>query len=118
MRRTPLHRLHLLVLAAFLGLGLSLSAVQAGIMSAQMEVAAMLPEPGSDECADCEGGDDGRVEVGSCLSVCGAAAHALLPSEPVALPSASRASFQTGYLVLGGRSHSPDPGPPRPAILG
>jgi hypothetical protein len=118
MRRTPLHRLHFLVLAAFLGLGLSLSAVQAGIMSVQMEIAAMLPEPGSDECAGCGGGDDGRVEVDSCLSVCGAAAHALLPGGPVALPSASRASIRARYLVLGGRSHSPDPGPPKALVLG
>ena len=117
MRRTLSHRLHLLVLATFLGLGMSVSAVQAGIMSAQTEIAAMLPEPGSDECARCDGGDEGRVDVGSCLSVCGAA-HALLPGEPAALPSASRASFQARYLVLGGRSHSPDPGPPKPLTLG
>ena len=116
MRRTPLHQLCLLVLAVLLGLGLSLSAVQAGTMTVQMGMAAM-PESGPDQCAGCDADDD-RLEVGSCLSVCGAAAHALRPSEPAVLPSASRVSFEAPHLVLGGRSHSPDPGPPKPLTLG
>jgi hypothetical protein len=117
MCRTPSHRLHLFVLAAFLGLGLSLSPVQAGIMSAQMGTAAMLPEPGTHECAGCEGGD-GHLDIGSCLSVCGSATHALLPGEPAAPLSSCSARLRPGDPPTGGVVAAPEPDPPRALILG
>jgi hypothetical protein len=117
MHRTPLHRLHFLVLAAFLGLGLSLSAVQAGIMSVQMGIAAMLPESGPGECADCEGGD-ALVDVGLCLSVCGAAAHALLPGEPETPLPVRSVRLRPVDLPSVGHGATPDPGPPRALVLG
>ena len=115
MSRSPKHRVRALLLALLLALGMSLSLVQAGLMAAEMAFAADAAQPCPHGCDGC---DETDVDAGVCLSVCGAAAHGLLPGEPVALPSGARASFQGGYLILGGRSHSPDPGPPKALILG
>jgi hypothetical protein len=109
------HRIRALLLALALALGMSLSFVQGGLMAAEMAVS--VGHTGSSECDGCGGSDHG-ADAGMCLSVCGAAAHGMLPGQPVAVPAASRASFQAGYLVLDGRSHSPDPGPPRSLTLG
>ena len=111
------HRIRALLLALALALGMSLSLVQGGLMAAEMAVSADPGHTGSSECDDCGDSDHG-TDAGMCLSVCGAAAHGMLPGQPVAAPAASPASFQAGYLMLGGRSHSPDPGPPKSLTLG
>jgi hypothetical protein len=115
MNPLPAHRLRALLLALLLALGMSLSFVQGGLMAAEMAVSADAGHPGPHGCDGC---GDGDVDASTCLSVCGLAAHGMLPGEPVALPSASRASFQAGYLIFGGCSHSPDPGPPKRLTLG
>jgi len=111
------HRIRALLLTLLLALGMSLSFVQGGLMAAEMAVAADEAHHGPSGCDRC-GGDDGKTDAGMCLSVCGSAAQGMPPGEPVALPPASRASFQAVHLLLGGRFHSPDHGPPKILTLG
>ena len=111
------YRIRALLLTLLLALGMSLSFVQGGLMSAEMAVSIEAGHPGSSGCDGC-GGDDGKTGAGMCLSVCGSAAQGMPPGEPVALPSASRTSYQAVHLLLGGRSHSPDHGPPKILTLG
>ena len=115
MNPSPEHRLRALLLALLLALGMSLSLVQGSLMAAGMALSAGTAQPGPHGCDGC---GDGDLDAGTCLSVCGSAGHGLLPGDPVALPPAARASFGALYLVLGGRSQSPDPGPPKVLTLG
>jgi hypothetical protein len=117
MKRWSWHRTRVLLLAALLGLGMSLSFVPGSVMAAEMAVAADGAHHGASGCDGC-GGSDHHTDAGMCLSVCGSAAHGMLPAEPAALLPASRASFQAVRLVFGGRSHSPDHGPPKIFTLG
>lgn len=105
------HRIRARLLMLLLALGMSLSLVQGGLMAAEMAISAEAGVSGPSGCDGC--GDDGEIDAGMCLSVCGSAAQGMPPGEPVALPPASRASFQGVHLLLGGRSHSPDHGPPK-----
>jgi hypothetical protein len=118
MKGWPGHRVRVLLLAILLGLGMSLSFVQGSVMAAEMAVSADAGHTGSSDCHGCGGSDDGGASASTCISVCGAAAHGLLSGEPVALPPASRASFEIASLAFGGRSHSPDHGPPKIPTLG
>ena len=111
-------RIRALLLTLLLALGMSLSFVQGGLMSAEMAVSTHAGHAGASGCVGCSGGDDGETDAGMCLSVCGSAAQGMPPGEQAALPAASRAAFQAGYLVVGGRSHSPDHGPPKILTLG
>jgi hypothetical protein len=117
MKGWPGHRVRVLLLALLLALGMSWSFVQAGLMAAEM---AVLPEASHTGPTDGDGctGSDHKADAGLCLSLCGSAAHGMLPGEPVALPPASRAGFEAVHLLLGGRSHSPDHGPPKILTLG
>jgi hypothetical protein len=117
MKRWSWHRTCVLLLAVLLGLGISLSFVQGGVMAAEMAVAADGAHHGTSGC-DGRGGSDHETDADMCLSVCGSAAQGLLPGEPTALLPASEASFQLAGLLLGGRSHSPDHGPPKTLTLG
>jgi hypothetical protein len=106
------HRLRVLLLALLVALGMSLSLVQGSLTAAEMAVAAEAAQPCPHGCDGCGEGDADR-DPGTCLSLCGSAVQALPPAQALALPAASRASFQAGYAGLGGRSHGPDPGPPK-----
>jgi hypothetical protein len=117
MKGRPGHRIRVLLLAFALALGMSLSFVQGGLMAAEMAVSAEPGHTGSSDCDGC-GGSDHKADAGMCLSVCGSAAHGMLPAEPLAPSPASQASFQGVRLLLGGRSHSPDHGPPKILTLG
>src|ERR687892_708526 len=117
MARLSLHRTRVLLLAVLLGLEMSLSFVQGGLMAAEMAVSPQADHTGASDCNGC-GGSDHKADAGMCLSMCGSAAHGMLPAEPLALSPASRASFQAVRLLLGGRSHSPDHGPPKILTLG
>ena len=117
MKRWCWHRTRILLLVVLLGLGMSLSFVQGGLMAAEMAIAPEAGHTGSSDCDACGGGDH-KADAGMCLSVCGSVAHGMLPAEPLALSPAARASFQAGRLLLGGRSHSPDHGPPKILTLG
>ena len=116
MKGWPGHRIRALLLALVLALGMSLSFVQGGLMAAEMAVSAEACHTGTSDCDGCGSGH--KSDAGMCLSMCASAAQGMLPGEPVALPPASRASFQAAYLTLDGRSHGPDHGPPKTLILG
>jgi hypothetical protein len=88
---------------------MSVAFVQGGLMAAEIAVAA---EPsGPSGCAGCS--DDHDTDTNTCLSVCGSAAHGLLPGEPVAPLPTVRAGFRTARLVVAGRTTKPDHGPPK-----
>jgi hypothetical protein len=112
------YRLRVFLLTLLLALGMSLSFVQGGLMSAEMAVSTEAGPAGPGGCDGCSGGEDDQTDAGMCLSVCGSAAHGMPPGEPPAQLAASRASFQAVHLLLGGRSHSPDHGPPKILTLG
>ena len=114
MNASPAARLRTLLLALLLALGTSLALVHGSVMQAEMALAAEAGHPGSGGCDGC--GHD--ADASTCLWLCASAAQGVLPAEPVALPAAARVSFQAGHLVLGGRSHRPDPGPPKTLALG
>ena len=98
-----------LLLALVLGVAMSVAFVQGGLMAAKMAVAAEGFGPSG--CDGCSGDHD--TDISTCLSVCGSAAHGLLPGEPVALSSTVRAGFWTARLVVAGRTTKPDHGPPK-----
>ena len=117
MGSLPGHRIRALLLTLLLALGMSLSFVQGCLMAAEMAVSAEAAHPGPHGCDGCGDGDR-DLDASTCLSVCGSAAQGLLPGEPAALPPASQASFPAAWLVVGGRFHSPDHGPPKILTLG
>jgi hypothetical protein len=117
MKGCPGHRIPALLMALVIALGMSLSVVQGGLMAAEMAVSAEAGHTGSSDCDGC-GGSDHKADAGMCLSVCGSAAHGLVPAELLALPPASGASFQAVHLLFEGRSNSPDHGPPKTLTLG
>jgi hypothetical protein len=112
------YRIRAFLLTLLLAFGMSLSFVQGGLMSAEMAVSTEAGHAGPGGCDGCSGGEDGQTDAGMCLSVCGSAAHGMPPGEPPAQPAASGASFQAVHLLLGGRCHSPDHGPPKILTLG
>jgi hypothetical protein len=98
-----------LALALVLAVAMSVAFVQGGLMAAEIAVAAERSGPSG--CAGCSGDHD--TDIDTCLSVCGSAAHGLLPGEPVALFSTVRAGFRSARLVVAGRTTRPDHGPPK-----
>ena len=113
MKHSTWHRTRALLLAALLGLGMSLSGVQGGMMAAEMVFAADGAHHGPGSCDGCGAGDHEGLHAGACLAVCGSAAHGLIPGELLTLPSASRADFQVARLRLSGQFLRPDHGPPK-----
>ena len=114
MKRWSWHRTRVLLLMVLLGLGMSLSCVQGGVMA----VATDDAHHGPGGCDGCGGGGHEGMDAGTCLAVCGTAAQGLMPGELLTLPSASRADFQIAQLHLSGQFHSPDHGPPKILTLG
>jgi hypothetical protein len=111
------HRIRAVLAALVLALGMGLSFVQGGLMTADMAVSAEAGHTGSRDC-DGRGGSDHQGDAAMCLAVCGSAAHALLTAEAMTLPPASEASFQAVYLLVHGLSNTPDPGPPKTLTFG
>ena len=64
---------------------MSVGFVQGGLMAA--EIAGAAERFGPSGCAGCSGDHD--TDIDTCLSVCGSAAHGLLPGEPEDLPRAA-----------------------------
>ena len=118
MNSWPGHRVRALLLAVLLGLGMSLSFVQGGVMAAEMAVAADDCSSRAGRLHGCGGGDHNDMNAGTCSAVCGPAAQGLMPGELLTLPSASRTGFQVARLHLSSQFHSPDHGPPKILILG
>jgi hypothetical protein len=118
MSSWPAHRVRVLLLAVLLGLGMSLSLVQGGVMAAEMAIAADDAHHGPSGCDGCSGCDHHGMDAGTCLAVCGTAAQALMPGELLTLPSASRTAVRAAPLLVSSQFHSPDHGPPKILILG
>ena len=115
MKRWSRHRIRALLLTLLLALGMSVTFVHGGLMAAEMVVSAEASMPtGCDGCT----GDAADADVLTCQSVCGSAAHGLLPGEPAARPAGARTIFGLTSPVLGGRSNRPDHGPPKILTLG
>jgi hypothetical protein len=113
MKRWSWHRMRVLFLAVLLGLSISLSLVQGGVMAAEMAFAADDAYHGPSGCDGCGGSDHEAMDAGTCLAVCGIVAQGLLPWEVLTLPSASRTNIQIARLHLSDPLHSPDHGPPK-----
>jgi hypothetical protein len=117
MERRSTRKLLVLLLGAFLALGLGLSAVQAGEMAVKMTLASDMGMPGNDGCSGC-GGDDGNAKTGACHPVCTVAATAVLSSGPVVALTVPDAPFPALSPVFASHASSPDPSPPRGRVLG
>jgi hypothetical protein len=118
MKGWPGHRIRALLLAILLGLGMSLSFVQGGVMATEMAVAADGAQHAPGECDSCGGGDHRGMNASTCLALCGIVVQGLMPGELLTPPSAYRAVLQFARLNLSGQFHSPDHGPPKLLILG
>ena len=118
MKRTTWQLTQTLLLAVLLGLGMSLSFVQSGVVAVKMAVAADGAHHGPSGCDGCGRVDHEGMDAGTCLAVCGTAAQGLMPVELLSLPSASRPAFQVAPSFLSGQFHSPDHGPPKIVTLG
>jgi hypothetical protein len=114
MSPSPKHRLRALLLALLLAFGMSLPFVQGGMMAAEMAVSGESGHSGSHGC----GGDEGTAAIDTCLSLCAAACHGLLPEEPVALAPRDGTDFPIAQLAPSDRPGSNDHGPPKSRILG
>lgn len=117
MNRWSWHRTRVLLLAILLGLGMSLPFVQGSVVAAGMAVALDGAHHVPSNCDGCSGGGHSDMAAGSCLTVCASAVQGLISGEPLALPSVSRTGLQVGQLLLNGRSHRPDHGPPKSLTL-
>ena len=115
MKRWSGHGTRILLLAVLLGLGISLSWVQGGGMTAEVAFATdgACHGPGG-----CDGCDHDGMGAGACPAICGSAAQGLMPLELLTQPPASRTDFEIVRLHLSGRFHSPDHGPPKILTLG
>jgi len=104
-------RVFILLLGSFLALGMSLSAVQAGVMPAAMDMATGMGASG--HCNDCGDKSGMAKEMGSCSLSCAAPVLAVIPqTSPTKIVHLSASLPQQDSLLLG-RAFSPDPGPPR-----
>jgi hypothetical protein len=113
MKRWSWHRAQALALAVLLGLGMSLSCAQGGVMAADMAIAAYGAHHAPGGCDGCGSGDHEGIDAGICLVVCGTGGQGLIPGELLTPPSSSQANFQVARPHLSGQIHSPDHGPPK-----
>ncbi|ETR79353.1 hypothetical protein X566_00115 [Afipia sp. P52-10] len=119
MERWSARKLVAMFLAVFVTVGMSLSAVQASGMSAQMAMASDMTGSAHDGCPGCPngGGDDGMKAM-VCGVVCAVPILAMLP-EGASMPAAQKAdSYPARDAFLHGRRAPPDPYPPRTTDIG
>jgi hypothetical protein len=117
MNRWSWHRTRALLLTVLLGLGISLSFVQGGVMATEMAVAGDGAEHAAGDCSGCGGGHQG-MNATTCLALCGIVVQGLISGDLMALPSASRMGLQVARLRLSSQFHSPEHGPPKILIFG
>ncbi len=128
-RLSPKHLL-VMLLAVFLTAGFSLSAAQAGVMSARMASENAMAMPAADgmgkmaggamdsDCKACLKDSGSNTGPMHCPPDCIAPVLAVLPQDLAMrrMPRMQRPSAQPTPL-LRGRSSLPDPSPPRPTAL-
>jgi hypothetical protein len=112
------HRIRVLLSALALALGMSLAALQGGLMAVEMAVTADGCHHAPSRCSTCGGTDHQDMDGSTCLAFCATVAQGLVPGELLTLPSASRKDFHTARLHLSDQFHSPDHGPPKTLTLG
>lgn len=117
-----------LLLGLFVGLSLSLSAVQASTMAAKMTslsgMAVSLSEMGSPDHGGCNaygavGHDQGTTKTAPCHSFCVPSVFAVAIPATVSItaPMTVMDRIVTAGLVLAGNTNPPDPYPPRSTDL-
>lgn len=105
-----------LLLGAFLALGMSLSAIQAGEMPAKM-MTMMSGMDGSGHCNDC--GDSGPSKaMAACSFGCVTPVIAMLPQTILTRILQASAPLTRQHSLLLGGTFPPDPDPPRSCDLG
>jgi hypothetical protein len=102
-----------LLLALLLAFGSGLALVHGSLLAAELVVSADADHPGPDGCDGYRDGYACAIDTDTCLTHCTSAAQGLLPGEPIASPTASRAAFDAGGLIPAGRTNSPEHGPPK-----
>lgn len=119
MKRCSARKLVALLLAVFVTVGMSLSAVQASGMSAKMAMASDMLGSVHDGCPGCptSGGNDG-MKATACGIVCVAPVLAVLPEGASMAAVQKPASFPVPEPLLRGRRAQPDPYPPRTTDIG
>lgn len=111
----PSRRLSVGILAALLALGMSLSAVSAGMLPAEMAISIGAEGARPDCCNDC--GDAGHIGMGACVLACLAGAQAVLSCDVAPTTSRSGEIGAIAQLSLSGRTVQPDPDPPQRFLL-
>jgi hypothetical protein len=117
MNRWSWHRTRALLLTVLLGLGMSWSFVQGGVMATEMAVAADGAQHAPGDCNGCAGGHQG-MNATTCLALCGIVVQGLMSGELLTPPSVSRMGLQVARLHLSSQFYSPEHGPPKILILG
>lgn len=117
MKCWSVRQLGLLLLAAFVTAGMSLSVTQASGMAAKMATMAEMAMSGHGDCQDCPD-QAGSMKAMACGKLCAAPVVATMPAAihiPAGnrlAPVAAREPFLFGWLW------PPDPAPPRTSDIG
>lgn len=114
MKSRSSRRILVLLLGVFLTLGMSLSAVQAGNLTAKMAMASDMDVTGQGGCTAC--GDGGGTESSpNCMPTCTASGLALLTGGAIAIAARTSGPPAVAVRLPHGRTFSPEPYPPRAA---
>lgn len=117
MNRRPYRRFIALLLGVLMGLGMTLSTIEAANMQTKMSMSLAMSAPGHNGCnnrdSDMNGGGSGSM----CQARCITSLAAIMPSVDgaVALQAVSVAS--SAFAIPHGRIFSPDPHPPKSSDL-
>lgn len=112
MKRWSSRQVFLLLLGAFLALGMSLSAVQAGEMSVKMAVASDARTSGQGSCDGCGARDDSANTM-SCPPALYCTGSAVLPAERTVAVTRPSKPFIAIFQPSRDLGSPPDPYPPR-----
>jgi len=113
MKRLLPRKLPILLLGAFLALGMALSAVHANDFAMTIAAGSELCLPGQTGGAGCDTGDHEESTLSSCESVCTVTTIAVLSAGPEFIMAGSADPQPPAQQIAAGISFSPDPFPPR-----
>lgn len=118
MTRWSVRQALVLLLAVFVTLSMSLSAIHASGMMPAMAKMTIAGGSGHDGCEECADSGASGAKVIACGSVCVAPAIAMLPQDFSAAFAQASPTVVKRCSLLHGRTPAPDPYPPKPADLG
>ena len=119
MKHVSVRQLVVLLLAAFVAVGMGLAVGQASGMAAKMAVMSEMAASDHGDCQDCpEQAADSAIKAMACGNVCAASVVAPLPIVALVPAGEKAAPFSAGDLLLNGRVLLPDPDPPRTSDIG